>query len=102
MIRHIVFWKINPDYDQEKFRFVVENFDKKTKYLKTIIPEIIEAKVGVNLFENSDYDLCIDSTFSSIEDLNKYISHPEHLKVRAFLNEHTTLKTVFDYSLTEN
>ena len=97
MIKHIVFWKINKDGTDSDRRATVEAFRKKTEYLQTIIPQIKSATVGYNVNEGDVFHVCIDSVFDSLEDLNTYIDHPEHQKVRAFMNEVSYDKTVFDY-----
>ncbi len=96
MIKHIVFWKILKDGSKEERMEKFRLFREKTEYLKTIIPEIVEATVAYNLNENQ-FDICIDSVFRTREDLQKYILHPEHLKVRAFLDSIQYEKTSFDY-----
>ena len=97
MIKHIVFWKINKDGTDFDRRATVEAFRKKTEYLQPIIPQIKSATVGYNVNEGDVFHVCIDSVFDSLEDLNTYIDHPEHQKVRAFMNEVSYDKTVFDY-----
>lgn len=97
MIKHIVFWKINKDGTAADRLATVEAFRQKTAYLQTIIPQIRSAQVGYNVNEGDVFHVCIDSVFDSLEDLDTYINHPEHLKVRAFMNESSYDKTVFDY-----
>ena len=60
-------------------------------------PQIKSATVGYNVNEGDVFHVCIDSVFDSLDDLNTYIDHPEHQKVRAFMNEVSYDKTVFDY-----
>ena len=49
-----------------------------------VVPGLIEAKVGIN--ENGGkYDAALFSKFESWDALHAYDSHPEHLKVRAFV-----------------
>lgn len=97
MIKHIVFWKIDKGGTQEDRLAKVEAFRQKTAYLQTIIPQIRSAHVGWNVNQGDVFHVCIDSVFDSLEDLEAYIQHPEHLKVRAFMNEISYDKTVFDY-----
>ena len=97
MIKHIVCWKILKDGTEEERRVVYRTFEEKLEYLKTIIPEIVEARVGVNYNEGDVFNLCIDSVFNSKEELSAYINHPEHLKVRAYLDSVSYDKMVFDY-----
>ena len=97
MIKHIVFWKINRDGTAEERQATVEAFRQKTAYLKSIIPEIREATVGANMNKGDVFHVCIDSVFEDVDQLNTYINHPEHLKVREFMNSVSYDKTVFDY-----
>ena len=96
LIKHIVMWKIHKGGTEKQKHASYLKFREKTEYLKTIIPEILEATVAYNLNEGG-FDICIDSVFKSQEDLERYIMHPEHLKVRAFLDTIQYEKTSFDY-----
>ncbi len=97
MIKHIVFWKIHKDGTKEERMASIEEFRKMTEYLKTIIPEIQEATVAANLNEGDVFHVCIDSVFRSAEEMNTYINHPEHQKVKAFISSISYDKVSFDY-----
>lgn len=97
MIKHIVLWKINKDGTQEDRQKTLEEFHDKVEYLKTIIPEIKEARVALSYNGGDAFHLCIDSIFENDEELQTYINHPEHLKVREWLNSVAYDKTSFDY-----
>lgn len=97
MIKHIVFWKINKGGTEQDRQQTIDTFRAKTEYLKTIIPEIQSAVVGGNINTGDVFHVCIDSTFNSLEDLDKYINHPEHLKVREYMNTVSYDKASFDY-----
>ena len=85
MIKHIVFWKINENGSDEDRRETCRLFREKTESLKSLIPEIRRAQVALNYNTGSP------------EALQRYINHPEHLKVRAFMDSVSYGKTVFDY-----
>lgn len=95
MVKHIVFWKICGAVEERER--CIEEFRRKTLSLQAIIPQIKSAVIGANICADSGYHVCIDSVFTSREDLEVYIDHPEHLKVREFMDENTYDKTVFDY-----
>lgn len=97
MIKHIVLWKINKGGSVKERERTLKEFRDKTEYLKTIIPEIVEARVALSYNGGDAFHLCIDSVFESDEALQRYINNPEHLKVRDWLNEVSYDKTVFDY-----
>ncbi len=98
MVKHIVFWKIHKNGTAENRERTYEEFRDKVEYLKTIIPQIKTAIVGLNYNEGDVFHLCIDSTFNNDEDLQTYINHPEHLNVREFLNAVSYDKASFDYN----
>lgn len=97
MIKHIVFWKLHKDGTAQEREKTICEFREKTEYLKTIIPQIREARVGGNINSGDVFHVCIDSVFDSVQDLDTYINHPEHLKVREFMNSVSYDKAVFDY-----
>ena len=97
MLKHIVYWKVCKNGTEEDRKKVVEQFREKTQYLQTIIPQIKEAHVGYNVNDGDVFHVCIDSVFNNLEELDQYINHPEHLKVREYMNSVSYDKTVFDY-----
>ena len=97
MIKHIVFWKVS---DPAASQAVYEKLDQMVARLKTIIPEIAEARVGCNYRPDDQfpvYTVCLDSVFKSKADLAVYADHPEHIKLRDYMNSVTGDRTVFDY-----
>lgn len=100
MIKHIVMWKVHKDgTEQQRYESYLK-FDEMTKNLKKIIPEIVETRAGYNTNAN-DFHICVDAIFKNKEDLETYIWHPEHLKVREFLNSILYEKAIFDYEYEE-
>lgn len=95
MIKHIVCWKLTGDENTRAS--VIGEFRRKIDYLGSIIPQIVEAKVGENTNAGDVFHVCIDSVFHNQEELERYINHPEHLKVRDFMTEASFDKMVFDY-----
>lgn len=97
MVKHIVVWKMNPPGDKAAHGEIFREFCGKLEHLKSIIPEIVDARAGHSYLEGDVFNLCIDSVFRTREDVDIYINHPEHLKVRDYLNSVTCEKIVFDY-----
>lgn len=61
-----------------------EHIKELLKALVGVVPGLIKAEVGIN--ENGGkYDAALFSQFESWDALHAYDSHPEHLKVRAFV-----------------
>ena len=94
MIVHIVFFKFKEE--QKK-----ENQAKATNMLLSLLEKVPTLKfieVGEN-FSNEDraMDLSIITHFDSLEDLQIYAIHPEHLKVVDFIKQVVEYSKVVDY-----
>lgn len=95
MVRHIVMWKLTGDAAQRAA--AIQVFEKNTVYLSSIIPQVRHAEIGVNTNTGDVFHVCYDSVFDSMEDLQTYINHPEHLQARDFYSSVSYDKVVFDY-----
>ena len=79
MIHHIVLFKVT-EFDDESDR------QKKIEELKSIfekvsgkIQTIKSYEVGANINKsNCAYDVAINATFKTMDDLNAYLIHPDH------------------------
>ncbi len=94
MITHIVMFKFKDDNKDE-------NMQKAKKLLLGLldtVPMLLNIEVGVNFAdEQRAMDLSIITTFDSINDLNKYAIHPEHLMVVEFIKQVVEYSKVVDY-----
>lgn len=94
MIVHIVFFKFKEEQKKENI--------KKSKELLLSLPDTVPTlkliEVGEN-FANEDraMDLSIITHFDSLEDLQIYAIHPEHLKVVDFIKQVVEYSKVVDY-----
>ena len=69
--------------------------------LKEVIPRIRKMEVCINHAEAlpDNYDILLDSEFDSLEDLNAYALHPEHLKVGDYIVKARTGRAAIDYEI---
>ncbi|MBD3831514.1 MAG: Dabb family protein, partial [Arcobacter sp.] len=68
--------------------------------LEELIEGLKTMEVGINFTEaDRAMDLSLYSTFESLQDLQNYAVHPEHLKVVEFIKEVTLESKVVDYVL---
>ena len=96
MITHIVMWKLKENAEGGS---KLENMVKLETMLEALpakIGGILKFEVGIN-FNPDGYDLVLYSVYESIEALDAYQIHPEHLKVRAFVKNITEGRSVVDY-----
>ena len=99
MIRHIVAFKLKdyPTYG-EKLRAIEE-----VKTALMVLPAKIEVirsfEVGIDALHGpASYDLVINSTFDSLDDLEIYRVHPEHQAFIEFNKNFSVHKAMVDYN----
>ncbi|OQX79128.1 MAG: stress responsive protein [Bacteroidetes bacterium 4484_249] len=100
MVKHIVMLKLK-EYDNKGQK--LENalkLKKALEGLKIYIDELKYIEVGLNFNEKpTAYDLVLNTTFNSEDDLEKYRVHPEHKKLLIFLQQVTEDSAVVDYEI---
>lgn len=97
MINHVVLFKLKdfPAGEKEK---VLTELKLLLEGLKDKISEVKYLEVGLNYeVDSKSHDIALISHFESIEDLDKYRIHPEHLKVVARFGETTVTRAAVDY-----
>lgn len=97
MINHVVLFKLN-DYPAEEKAKVIKELKSMLEELPRKIFELKYMEVGVNYELNAkSYDMSLISYFESIQDLEAYRVHPEHLKVVKRIKENTAERAAVDY-----
>ena len=99
MIRHIVMFEFAKEAEG---RTAIENAviaKNQLLALKDKIDFIRRMEVGINDSDADDtnYTLCLTCDFDSLEDLNRYAIHPEHLKVGSFIGLVKLSRACVDY-----
>ena len=100
MIKHIVMWKLkdyargtSKDQNALELKSVLEDLKNKISVIKQI-------EVGINFNKSSAaYDVVLYSEFDSLQDLQAYQKHPDHVKVVDFVNEIRDDRAVVDYEI---
>lgn len=97
MINHIVLFKLK-DYPAKEKAKTVEELKTLLESLKEKIKEVKHLEVGTNYeLEAKSYDIALISHFESLEDLDTYRVHPEHIKVVERIKETTSERAAIDY-----
>jgi len=98
MIRHLVMFRLREFSTPEEKAKAAETVRAELLALKKKIPQIKEFEVGINFtMDDAAYDLVINSSFSSKEDLKAYQVHPDHRAFIAFNKNYSAKKVVLDY-----
>jgi len=93
MITHMVFWKLQEENKAENALHIKQSLEA----LLGVIPGLLEMRVGANLIGGGEYDLALCSRFADMAALHGYESHPEHLKVRAFVKQVVVGRAAVDF-----
>jgi hypothetical protein len=97
MINHVVLFKLKNFPAGEKEEVLAE-LKSLLEGLKDTIKEAKFIEVGLNYeVDSKSHDICLLSHFETIEDLDKYRVHPEHLKVVARIGETCESRAAVDY-----
>jgi len=93
MVTHMVFWKLKDDGClEENARCIKEGLEG----LVGVVPGLLEMRVGLNK-NGGEYDLALCSRFASMLALHGYETHPEHLRVRAFVRRVAVARAAVDF-----
>lgn len=98
MINHVVLFKLKKyDSDSEK-QTVISRIEEALLSLSDKIKELKYIEVGVNYDLNAkSYDICLVSHFNTLDDLEIYRVHPEHVKVAELIGQHAVERAAVDY-----
>ncbi|NLJ15827.1 MAG: Dabb family protein [Clostridiales bacterium] len=93
MIKHIVLWTF-----KEQAQDKIDDAAKMLISLNGKVPQLLSIEVGRSIFSNgTNYQLGIVTTFNSVEDLEAYRIHPEHMKVVKFLENIVDKRANIDF-----
>lgn len=92
-------WKLDERYSSTEKSNFMKAFSSKLLALDGKIEELRSISVHRNSAKASEtnYELMLDTSFDSIEDLKKYAIHPEHLTVVAFLKQFKLQRSCVDF-----
>jgi len=98
MISHVVLFKLK-EFENEDQKAVVRNKIKNALLsLKGAIKELKYIEIGQNYQLNSpSFDICLITHFESLEDLDAYQVHPEHIKVAEMVKTNVSARAAVDF-----
>lgn len=96
MIKHIVMWKVKEEVsDADKLEI-----KRQLEALKGVVPTLIDIEVGIDVLgSEQSKDVVLYSEFASMEDLQAYNEHPEHVKVVGFVKPRVCERHAVDYEV---
>lgn len=100
MIQHVVLWKLKEGANGKSNQ---ENFEQMRDLLSAL-PALIPQLRSVSVVKNENptdknMDVALITSFDSLEDLNIYVIHPEHVKVGRFVSTVVSTRSAIDYQI---
>ncbi len=97
MVRHIVLFKLKNTISEEEKLKVMHAFKDAIEALPAKISVIRGIEVGLNINKNEAFDIALNSEFDTLEDVNFYAGHPEHLAAAGILKDVKESRACVDY-----
>lgn len=97
MVRHIVLWNFNDGMTEEEMRAAGAKMKSLLEPIKEKVPGALEIQVVVNQLESSNRDVALISTFETVDALNTYQTHPDHVSAGSYVRSVTCNRSCMDY-----
>jgi hypothetical protein len=102
MIKHIVMWRLKKEAGGKTKAENAKLIKEKLAALPAAIPEILKMEVGINFSsQETAYDAVLVSEFADEAALNRYVDHPAHQEVAAFVKSVREARAMADYVMEE-
>lgn len=101
MIKHVILWTLHPELKGDERTAVIDNIRQRLEGLKGQIPGLLDIRVygGATALESSNADVMLDSTFSNIQALQDYATHPLHVHVAdTFVRPFVSQRSCLDFN----
>lgn len=97
MIRHVIMWKFCDELDGMNKDEIMCAIEEKFAFLLKTIPEIRAMRVERDILRSErSFDMIYITEFDSLESLERYRVHPEHVKVASFIAKVRVAQAVTD------
>ena len=100
MIKHVVMWKF---LEQAEEKSKAENMAWIRQALLELaprIPDLLSIEIGEDIGVGRDpYDMCLITTFTDTNALDRYQHHPEHKVISAYVSKVRSGRACVDFCL---
>ena len=98
MINHVVLFKLKKYESESEKQNVIGSIEDALLGLLSKIDELKFIEVGVNYeLASKSHDVCLITHFETVEQLDSYRIHPEHLKVAELIGQHAVERAAVDF-----
>lgn len=99
MVNHYVFWNFNDSLTEEEKETAGRMIKEKLEAVGEKVSGVVSLKVEINELASSNRDVALLSSFESVEALNAYQVHPEHVAAGGYVGSVTCNRTCFDFEV---
>ncbi len=96
-MKHIVMFKFRADVPEEVRLSARQAFKEGIERLPETIPFIQSVHVGFNVNGNETWDISLDSTFATLDEVKAYGAHPAHKAVATQLMQYIAERACVDF-----
>ena len=98
MINHVVLFKLKKYNSESEKQTEISKIEEALLGLKSKINVLKYIEVGVNYdLDTQSHDICLITHFDSVDQLDVYRIHPEHLKVAELIGQHAVERAAVDF-----
>lgn len=97
MIKHVVLFKLRDEVPADKKLTAMHEFKRAIEALPCKIPVIRKIEVGLNINPAETWSVALYSEFDSLEDVEVYATHPDHLAAGKLLADVKESRACVDY-----
>lgn len=100
MIKHIILWNLKDSLSEHEKQTIKLSMKENLEALKGKIPGLLEIKVITNPLPSSNAEIMLYSTFESVESLDVYAVHKDHVHVaNTYVRPFTASRKCIDFEL---
>jgi hypothetical protein len=97
MVRHIVLFRLDEALSQDEKNKIFNEFKKNMEKLPSIIPTVRSLTVGQNVNGKEKWDVCLNTTFDNLKDVQDYGVNPDHKAASAIIRANYVERACVDY-----
>lgn len=97
MVKHIVLFQFRDDVDEATRRTVRDTFRTRILALPAQLSIIRSIDVGFNVNPDEKWDIALDSSFDSLDDVKSYSIFPAHQAAASALKPYLSGRSCVDF-----
>lgn len=97
MVKHIVLWNFVDSLSVDEKKAAGAKMKSLLEPIKEKVPGAVDIQVVCNELESSNKDIALISTFETVEALQNYQTHPDHVEAGKYVRSVTCDRACMDY-----